>query len=988
MSDRLHADAFPEFFEALWGYAPFPWQTELAAGVAHHDTWPDELPLPTGAGKTAALDIALFHLALQAVDPATRTAPCRIVLVVDRRIVVDGAYRRARALRDKLRTADMPILRAAAQRLAALGACDDDPLRVARLRGGVPFEPDWVRTPSQPAMVISTVDQVGSRLLFRGYGVSPRMWPVHAGLLGRDTLFLIDEAHLSQPFRDTLGMLRGQMSAPGETPPRPVFMSATPASPKRNRLTEADRSHPALGPRLRAAKPARLVDAGPLHEPTGAPNPEFVTRMADIAWTLSPLGREGKRRKLSPAPEAADARAIAVVVNRVGVARSVRDQLADYIQKTGADARVLLRIGRTRPLDREAQQVANQSLMSGRERNDEVPVTFVVATQSIEVGADLDLDALVTQAAPLDSLRQRFGRLDRLGHRGISSAVIVAPKEDQKQPDKADDPVYGGATAATWQWLGAQAKDNVVDFGIDHLALPDAETLGPLIAPRHPAPVIFPAYVAKWRKTSPPPAAEPAPRLFLHGPESAPADVTLVWRADLPAKGLTDAHAQAVLAPLSPTAPEGLSVPVGAARAWLTRRTAPLADVEGARPDDREASTEGAFERWPIRWASGDATVIGPRELRPGDTLVMPAAWGGCDDDGWAPDSDRMVADLAETAALRQRRQLVLRLTRARLEAVGTDLWPMDREATWAGITRVLDDPPADRSDFLAALRAVEPLPVFWRQRLDMLAESGVGLGQPLYPYTETGAILTAKRRLSADQLRELGVLDAEDAADVPATEHDTGALTGAVNLADHSIAVSSAARELAEKAGYNAAIAADIALAGRLHDLGKAEARFQILLHGGDELAALAGTPRAKGDPMPAEALAQARSASALPAGTRHEAWSVALAERHPDLAQAHDSDLVCWLVGTHHGHGRPMFPATGDTVEGEVSVVDPETGADLTAPVRHGLERLDSGWSARLRRLETRYGVWGLAHLEAVLRLADHRVSEGVLPRHRGTS
>jgi CRISPR-associated endonuclease/helicase Cas3 len=241
------------------------------------------------------------------------------LLVVDRRIVVDGAYRRALALREKLRSSDAPILRVAAERLAALGACDDDPLRVARLRGGVPFEPDWVRTPSQPAMVISTVDQVGSRLLFRGYGVSSRMWPLHAGLLGRDTLFLIDEAHLSQPFRDTLAMLRRQMSAPGEVPPRPVFMSATPATPNRDRLTDADRDHPVLGQRLRAAKPARLVDAEPLHEPKGAPNPAFVTRIAEFAWTLSPLGKDRDRRKLSPAPEAPEARVVAVVVNRVGV---------------------------------------------------------------------------------------------------------------------------------------------------------------------------------------------------------------------------------------------------------------------------------------------------------------------------------------------------------------------------------------------------------------------------------------------------------------------------------------------------------------------------------------------------------------------------------------------------------------------------------------------------------------------------------------------
>src|SRR5581483_487453 len=49
-----------------------------------------------GSGKTAALDIAVFHLALEASSGAERRAPLRIAFVVDRRLIVDDAHARAR----------------------------------------------------------------------------------------------------------------------------------------------------------------------------------------------------------------------------------------------------------------------------------------------------------------------------------------------------------------------------------------------------------------------------------------------------------------------------------------------------------------------------------------------------------------------------------------------------------------------------------------------------------------------------------------------------------------------------------------------------------------------------------------------------------------------------------------------------------------------------------------------------------------------------
>src|SRR5690606_31276049 len=115
---------------------------------------------------------------------------------------------------------------------------------------------------SQSVILTSTVDQVGSRLLFRGYGVSDRMRSVHAGLLGSDTLLLLDEVHLARPFEETLSAVTqwySKSEAPALARPlRFVRMSATVAQAVDEPfgLTEADRQNPFLQARLVGTKSA------------------------------------------------------------------------------------------------------------------------------------------------------------------------------------------------------------------------------------------------------------------------------------------------------------------------------------------------------------------------------------------------------------------------------------------------------------------------------------------------------------------------------------------------------------------------------------------------------------------------------------------------------------------------------------------------------------------------------------------------------------
>ena len=988
----LEAADFVPFFLAIHDHEPFPWQKALVAELDDTDEWPEVLDLPTGSGKTAALDAAVFHLALRHESP--QKSALRIALVVDRRLIVDDALGRARRIADALaRPERVPapgrqVVAEVARRLQELAGEGEPPLVTQRLRGGVPLEHDWARTPRQPTILCSTVDQVGSRLLFRGYGVADRMKPVHAGLLGVNTLLLLDEAHLSEPFRQTLTDVREI----GEAAIRTVWLSATPgeSTARRHGLTKLDHLDPVLKARLNTRKPAKLSVV------RSAPVQAFATAARAMADRLQSDG-------VSPP-------AVGVVVNRVDLARRIFNELHE-----DAGSTAVLLIGRSRGIGRDRIVETIEPFRTGATRTAVVPAAsdqpveeppvdavaeplFVVATQCLEVGVDLDLDGLVTQAASLDALRQRFGRLNRGGRQVQAAGAVLALAAETAK--KADDPVYGDRLAKTWEALHRMARNDEVDFGYVAFEARRQECsidVGALAAPRAAAPVLMPAYLDLWSQTSPPPTADPDVGLFLHGVDHASAGVSIVWRSDITAADLAPnaaADLKMLLSVVPPRAEEMVEVPLWSARAWLRGhrdRADSVSDAPERDPTEESDSGSRAGGRWGFRWAGADDPRTGkvsPSRLQPGDVLVVPATYGGCDEFGWAPDSDTAVVDVADDAAWPfRRRKHAVRIARDVARDAGhwerlSEILADDGATGLPLVERLLEalpvDPAPTPDEDAGRLRAVrEPLEALLSARRGRITKDSLYTGG----VSEGGVVLVAVHGLRDDTASGHVERAAEGA---PATEDDTLSRTAqhALSLDDHTRHVVDRVTHFVRRLALPDPIACDLKLAAFLHDAGKADRRFQILLSGADPWNRAHGPAMAKSErPSPKGAWARA----GLPPGWRHEALSVRMAQTHPRFAEANDPMLVLWLIATHHGFGRPFF-GFADPRDGRPEHDSPAACLGVEqwqlAP-GPGLESLafdvdGADWSTLYGQLRRRYGMWGLAHLEAILRLSDHRASE----------
>ena len=926
IAGELTPSDFAAFFRDIHGYEPFPWQRRLTMQVLGQRTWPKVIDLPTGTGKTAVLDTAVFAMAAQ-----PEISPRRIVFVIDRRIVVDQVYVRAQLIQERVEAADTPVLKQVRDRLRELS--DGEPLGVAALRGGIPIDGDWTYRPDQPWVVVSTVDQFGSRLLFRGYGVTPRMRPIHAGLAGNDCLVILDEVHLSVAFAETLAQVSKLHSAALPRRFAIVEMSATPSDESVERFT-LDSATDLQG----CVELRRRVEAVKRAELKPVKNQDAVP--AAVLKIVESINQSIRR-------DGCQIRSVGVVVNRVRTARETYDALA------GADYTTHLVTGRMRPLDRvDVLDTIGPAVDPDDNRRGE-QFTIVVATQAIEVGADFSFDALITECAAVDSLRQRFGRLDRRGTYsgrtdGPARAWIIGPKSVVAS-NKAD-PVYGESAKTTWEELERRSEGGQLDVGPSSLrGFPDNTTM-----PKAQAPLLLRTHMDAWVQTRPEPIVQPSVDWFLHGiNQNRPADVSILWRWD---------RSLDTLRLVPPRQAEFIQIPIAAAKSWLGGvEEVDIADVAQASDSEKPGSPDIPHTGDWMRWAGfgGDTREdVGVKEIRPGDILIVDPKRGGLNAGTWDPSCKAPVEDLGDAAQIEYGRKATLRLDR-RLAHVSTAPTPLDEVEADAPISERI----ADWLEGWVAESGERPL--WMLKTIEKLGNNfevtpvgidGDGSSGGYY-------ILTQRYRATEKPVVDAATMDGSD---------ETGSHTGTgVPLGRHLDGVGKRAGQIAERLGLSAEIVADLCFAGRLHDLGKVDSRFQLQLVGGDpvELEMRCGEPLAKSIPG-------ARRVWRYPRGMRHEIASVAMIVSNGNvLSPAHDNDLVLHLVATHHGWGRPLPPIIEDpepqalsyTLDGHFM----EASSDL-ADSSLALDMADRFW-----RLVERYGYHGLAWLESILRLADHQES-----------
>ena len=914
-------DEFGEFFAALnGGHDPFSWQEEVLDHICEHGVWPERINAPTGSGKSSVVDIHLFANALAAVGAAPRV-PRRLCVTVGRRALVDSQATRAdnilgcmkKALTDG--SGEPDILRRVAEALQSFQTRNDEkesnPFETGHIRGELSNRNLPVTDISACAIIAATPDMYGSRALFRGYGSTKAARPRETALLTMDTVMVLDEAHMNRQLLHTtqrIAELQKREVNLGVPTLQVVETTATPSTEDSDSTTlgvdiEALDSPNDEELRNRVYSHKELM-LHPIDKWDGKPGNAATVNAAVDAIKDFLAHRE--------AGEGSDeAHTVGCIVNHVRTAISIKEKLTK--DKVLGKDEVELLVGRMRPSDLEKLQEDHNKLFT-TEGDESVKV--VVATQTLEVGIDVDFADLVTELAPASSLAQRFGRVNRLGHRTDSKVVVIRPANSDLV--KKDAPPYKAVDLSNaYGWL--EALNDAENPSVNPAAMvknPPVQSSPERLLYQRPEW----SDLLEFSRTDENPYDEPDLDLWLHDSlEAETAMGGVIVRDNLPSN--TSAAMEILKTGyFAPRDEETFPANLKILKEILDHQ-----DEHGVKPR-KFLYRQGEISLW----QDADQGEENNQTLAPGDVLIL--------DTGSIPFTNQNIAVT----------QRELPSKKDELEAV-----PFPE-----GIKLYVYEKCVDREEDFREYLGLSPEEV--AELLDSQASGGQKrIASELSTEAEDGQEVIA---WYADVTDDKKSVEGSDIA------QELG-LTDPVLLDDHQNDVAERTRQLAENLGLAPEFSEALELAAKYHDEGKRDLRFQQMLGADPEAGALAKSGRRS----VAEAY-RARSRSALPKGWRHEQLSALMVAASPEKVGEH-RDLVLRIIGCSHGHGRFSFAHDAGFLLKEGYL--PE-GLDYEALKEQATRLFNVGyWDNLMEQTSRTYGPYATAYLEAVERAADAQIS-----------
>ena len=898
---------------------PFSWQEEVLDHICEHGVWPERINAPTGSGKSSVVDIHLFANALAAVGAAPRV-PRRLCVTVGRRALVDSQATRAdnilgcmkKALTDG--SGEPDILRRVAEALQSFQTRNDEkesnPFETGHIRGELSNRNLPVTDISACAIIAATPDMYGSRALFRGYGSTKAARPRETALLTMDTVMVLDEAHMNRQLLHTtqrIAELQKREVNLGIPTLQVVETTATPSTEDSESATlgvdiEALDSPNDKELRKRVYSHKELV-LRPIDKWDGKPgNAATVNAAVDAVKEF--LARRGAGE------DSKKAHTVGCIVNHVRTAIAIKEALVK--NKVLEEKEVKLLVGRMRPYDLPDK---HRKLFT---TEGDKSVKVVVATQTLEVGIDVDFADLVTELAPASSLAQRFGRVNRLGHRTDSKVVVIEPASGDSV--KKDAPPYKAVDLSNaYGWL--EALNGAENPSVNPAAMvknpPVQSSPERLLYQRPEWPDLL-----EFSRTDENPYDEPDLDLWLH--DSLDAETAMggvIVRDNLP----SNTSAAMEILKTSYFAPSDRET--FPANLKILQEILDYQDEHGVKPR-KFLYRQGEISLW----QDADHGDESNHSLAPGDVLIL--------DTGSIPFTNQGIAVT----------QRELPSTKDKVEAVpfpdGAELYVYEKCA--------------DREEDFREYLGLSPEEA--AELLDTQAPDGEKrIASELTTEAEDGQEVISWYAKVTNATEKKSVEGSDIAQEL--------VLAAPVFLDDHQNDVAERTRQIAENLGLAPEFSEALELAAKYHDEGKRDLRFQQMLGADAETGALAKS----GHRSVAEAYL-ARSRSALPRGWRHEQLSALMVAASPEKVGEH-RDLVLRIIGCSHGHGRFSFAHDADFLLKEGYL--PE-GTDYEALKEQATRLFNVGyWDNLMEQTSRTYGPYATAYLEAVERAADAQIS-----------